>query len=86
MSNNNKIYKTPYYNRNRTRILLNSKLKRDNRTEEQIENDRLYQSNYYYMVLKPKRKLERLIKKYKDLENINPKIIRLNNPIKLEFN
>jgi hypothetical protein len=37
------------------------------------------------MVLKPKRRLERLIKKYKDLENINPKIIRLNNPIKLEF-
>jgi hypothetical protein len=80
-----KIYKTPNYNKNRERILLDRKIDRDNRTEEQIENDKLYQQNYYYMVLKPKRELEKLLKQNQEEEDTKTKFIKLKNPIRLEF-
>ncbi len=86
MSNSVNKYKTPYYDKNRLKILMDRKLERDNRTEEQRENDKLYQQNYYYMVLKPKRQLEKILKEYEEQDDKKPKFIRLDNPIILEFN
>jgi hypothetical protein len=62
-----------YYYKNRDILLEKYKKERLNRTEEEKENMRLYQANYYYMVRKP------LIQLQKKLHNPNYRPRELSN-------
>ena len=64
-----------YYYKNRDKLLEKYKKERLNRTEEDKENMRLYQANYYYMVRKPMIQLQKKL----DNPNYRPRELSNNN-------
>lgn len=70
-----------YYYENRDRLLEKYKKQRLNRTEEEKENMRLYQANYYYMIRKPQIQLQKKL----DNPNYRPRIFKNNNEKKNRY-